>query len=137
MNLIDIIRKQVLVLDGAMGTQIQARTIPAAAWQGKEGCNEWLNLTAPDVIRSIHQAYFEAGSDAVETNSFGGSPLTLGEYDLSDKAFEINRAAAHGYQTGSRSTALRFDDIVWMGFGKSRLQFLHIRIIRDIDKRIA
>ena len=94
MNLIDVIRKQVLVLDGAMGTQIQARTIPAAAWQGKEGCNEWLNLTAPDVIRSIHQAYFEAGSDAVETNSFGGSPITLGEYDLSDKAFEINRAAA-------------------------------------------
>ena len=94
MKLIEVIRKQVLVLDGAMGTQIQARNIPAAAWQGREGCNEWLNLTAPDVIRSIHHAYFDAGSDAVETNSFGASPITLAEYGLSDKAFEINRAAA-------------------------------------------
>jgi 5-methyltetrahydrofolate--homocysteine methyltransferase len=94
MNLLDEIRKRVFLMDGAMGTQIQARNIPADAWQGKDGCNELLNLTAPDIIRSIHEAYFEAGSDAVETNTFGASPVTLGEYDLSDKAFEINRAAA-------------------------------------------
>ncbi|HBA84997.1 MAG TPA: methionine synthase [Verrucomicrobia bacterium] len=94
MTLFERIEKSVLIMDGAMGTQIQARTIPHEAWQGKDGCNELLNLTAPDVIRSIHQAYYEAGSDAVETNSFGSSPLTLGEYGLSEKAFEISRAAA-------------------------------------------
>jgi 5-methyltetrahydrofolate--homocysteine methyltransferase len=94
MTLFERINKSVFLMDGAMGTQIQARAIPREAWQGKEGCNELLNLTAPDVIRSIHQAYYEAGSDAVETNTFGSSPSTLGEYGLSDKAFEISRAAA-------------------------------------------
>ena len=94
MNLLDQIRKRVFLMDGATGTQIQARAIPPAAWQGKDGCNELLNLTAPDAIRSIHADYFNAGSDAVETNTFGASPLTLGEYGLSDRSFEINRAAA-------------------------------------------
>jgi len=81
-------------MDGAMGTQIQAREVPADAWQGKDGCNELLNLTAPDVIRDIHLAYLKAGSDAVETNSFGASSITLGEYDLSSRDIEINKAAA-------------------------------------------
>ncbi len=94
MKLIEQIRKRVLVMDGAMGTQIQARSVPASAWQGKEGCNELLCVTAPDIIRDIHRAYFAAGSDAVETNSFGGSAVTLGEYDLSARTVEINRAAA-------------------------------------------
>ncbi|MBU1694000.1 MAG: methionine synthase [Verrucomicrobia bacterium] len=94
MDLLTRIRQGVFLLDGAMGTQIQARTIPAEAWSGREGCNELLNVTAPDIIRSIHEAFFEVGSDAVETNSFGASPITLGEYELSDRAREINRAAA-------------------------------------------
>ncbi len=94
MRLFERVQRGVLVMDGAMGTQIQARGVPAAAWSGREGCNEWLNITAPDIIRSIHQAYFAAGADAVETNSFGASPITLGEYDLADRALEINRAAA-------------------------------------------
>ena len=94
MSLLEHIRKKVILADGAMGTQIQARNVPADAWQGKEGCNELLNLTAPDIIRSIHSAYFQAGSDAVETNTFGASPITLGEYGLADKTFEINRAGA-------------------------------------------
>ena len=81
-------------MDGAMGTQLQARAIPSDAWQGKEGCNELLNLTAPDAIRAIHSAYLEAGSDAIETNTFGASPVTLGEYGLADQALEINRTAA-------------------------------------------
>ena len=54
MNLLDEIRKRVFLMDGAMGTQIQGHNIPADAWQGKEGCNELLNLTAPDIIRAIH-----------------------------------------------------------------------------------
>ena len=102
MNLLDQIRRGVFVMDGAMGTEIQARTIPAGAWQGKEGCNELLCVTAPDVIRDIHAAYFKAGSDAVETNSFGSSPITLGEYGLSDRAFEISRAAARVAREAAR-----------------------------------
>lgn len=88
------IRKNRLLADGAMGTQIQLRHPGAAAWGAYEGCNEWLNLSAPELIRDIHAAYFAAGSDAVETNSFGSAPITLGEYDLSAKAKEISRAAA-------------------------------------------
>ncbi len=94
MNLLERMADGIFIMDGAMGTQLQARGIPPTAWQGKEGCNEILNLTAPDVVRSVHAAYLEAGCDAVETNSFGASPLTLGEYGLADQAFAISRAAA-------------------------------------------
>ena len=90
----EFLKKNLLLVDGAMGTQIQNRNPGTAAWGAYEGCNEWLNLSAPEIIRDIHAAYFAAGSDAVETNSFGSSPLTLGEYDLAAKAREISRAAA-------------------------------------------
>lgn len=90
----EFLKKNLLLVDGAMGTQIQGRNPGAAAWGAYEGCNEWLNLSAPEIIRDIHAAYFAAGSDAVETNSFGSAPLTLGEYDLAAKAREISRAAA-------------------------------------------
>src|SRR4029450_4314898 len=58
-----------------------------------EGCNEYLNLTRPDVIRSIHAAYFEAGADMVSTNTFGCAPYVLGEYGLAERAYEITLAA--------------------------------------------
>lgn len=90
----EFLRKNRLLMDGAMGTQIQERHPGAAAWGEYEGCNEWLNLSAPEIIRDIHAAYFQAGSDAVETNSFGSAPLTLGEYNLAARAKEISRAAA-------------------------------------------
>lgn len=90
----EFLKKNLLLVDGAMGTQIQGRNPGAAAWGAYEGCNEWLNLSAPEIIRDIHAAYFAAGSDAVETNSFGSAPLTLAEYDLAAKAREISRAAA-------------------------------------------
>ena len=90
----EFLKKNLLLVDGAMGTQIQNRNPGAAAWGAYEGCNEWLNLSAPEIIRDIHAAYFAAGSDAVETNSFGSSPVTLGEYGLAAQAREISRAAA-------------------------------------------
>ena len=90
----DFLKKNLLLVDGAMGTQIQGRHPGAAAWGEYEGCNEWLNLSAPEIIGDIHAAYFAVGSDAVETNSFGASPLTLGEYGLAARAREISRAAA-------------------------------------------
>jgi 5-methyltetrahydrofolate--homocysteine methyltransferase len=83
-----------LLLDGAGGTYLQGCDITAEQWGRVEGCNEWLNISAPDIIRGLHRAYLEAGSDAVETNTFGASPVTLGEYDLTERAYEINKAAA-------------------------------------------
>ena len=94
MRLEEVLRERVLLLDGAMGTQIQARALSLEDFDGKENCSEVLNLTRPDVVRDIHLAYLEAGADALETNSFGGSPLTLAEFGLGEEAFQINRLAA-------------------------------------------
>ncbi len=92
---LEALARRVLLFDGAMGTQIQGRdlSIEADFW-GQENCSEILNLSRPDLIREIHQGYLEAGADALETNSFGGSPITLGEFDLGERAFEINQRAA-------------------------------------------
>ena len=91
-----ILKKRILVMDGAMGTMIQARHLTEADFGGAafEGCNENLNLTRPDVIQSIHEIYFEAGSDIVETNTFGGTGIVLAEYALENKVLEINRRGA-------------------------------------------
>ena len=89
------LKNRVLLFDGAMGTQIQGRDLSIDEdFLGQENCSEVLNLSRPDLIREIHLGYLEAGADAVETNSFGGSPITLGEFDLAERAFEINRIAA-------------------------------------------
>jgi 5-methyltetrahydrofolate--homocysteine methyltransferase len=94
MKLKDRLKSGPMLLDGAAGTWLQGQPITAKQWGTVEGCNEWLNLSAPDVIRGLHRAYLEAGADAVETNTFGASPVTLGEYGLADRAYEINKAAA-------------------------------------------
>jgi len=88
-------RTRVILFDGGMGTQIQGRdlTVEGDFW-GQENCSEILNLSRPDLVTEIHRDYLLAGSDAIETNTFGGSPVTLGEFDLQDRAFEINLAAA-------------------------------------------
>ncbi|MBV9266537.1 MAG: methionine synthase [Acidobacteriaceae bacterium] len=92
----DALATRVLVLDGAMGTMLQQRHLTAADFGGPEleGCNENLVLTRPDVILDIHRAYYQAGSDIVETDTFGGTPIVLSEYGLQSKAYEINHAAA-------------------------------------------
>jgi len=92
----ELFREKIVVLDGAMGTALQGRRLTAADFGGAEleGCNEHLVLTRPDVVREIHEAYLEADADAIETNSFGGTPLVLAEYGLAHRAVEINAAAA-------------------------------------------
>ena len=92
----DLLRSRVLVFDGAMGTQLQDRNLTADDFGGEAflGCNENLVLTRPEVIGDVHRAYYAAGADVVETNSFGGTPLVLDEYGLGDQAFAINEAAA-------------------------------------------
>ncbi len=92
----DLLTRRILVLDGAMGTMIHALNLEAKDFGGDahDGCNEALCLTRPDLIRGIHEGYFQAGADMVETNTFGGTPLVLGEFDLRDRAYDINLAAA-------------------------------------------
>ncbi len=91
-----LLQERILVLDGAMGTMIQGLDLKAEDFGGPalEGCNENLCLTRPDAIEGIHRAYFAAGADIAETNSFGSSPIVLAEYGLQDRAFELSRAAA-------------------------------------------
>lgn len=90
------LNERILLLDGAMGTMLQAEDLSPEDFGGEayDGCNENLNLTRPDVIRNIHAAYLEAGADIISTNTFGGTPLVLDEFDLGDRAEEINRQAA-------------------------------------------
>jgi 5-methyltetrahydrofolate--homocysteine methyltransferase len=94
LTILDLARERVVLLDGAMGTAIQALNLPEAAYGGHAGCLEILGLTAPDRLREIHRAYLAAGADVVETDTFGGSPLVLAEYDLAERTEEINEAAA-------------------------------------------
>lgn len=91
-----LIKDRILVLDGAMGTALQDKNLSAKDFGGEEfeGCNEHLVLTRPDVIADIHKEYLKVGADIIETNTFGGTPLVLAEYNLQDKYFEINKTAA-------------------------------------------
>src|SRR5207302_545845 len=92
----ELLVQRILVLDGAMGTMLQQRNLNAADFGGAalEGCNENLVRTRPDVVLDIHRKYFEAGSDIVETNSFGGAPIVLAEYGLAADAHLLNKRAA-------------------------------------------
>ena len=87
---------RILIMDGAMGTQIQARDLGPDDFGGAdyEGCNEYLNITRPDVIADIHRGYLDAGADIIETNTFGATSVVLAEYDLAEHARRINREAA-------------------------------------------
>ncbi len=91
-----LIADRILIMDGAMGTQIQARNLGPEDFGGEEyeGCNEYLNITRPDIIADIHRAYLEAGADLLETNTFGATALVLGEYGLAEHSRRINREAA-------------------------------------------
>ena len=93
-HLLDYLADRVLLADGAMGTQVQGRILEIERdFHGHENCTEILCESRPDLVREIHLTYLRAGSDAVTTNSFGGSPITLGEFGIADKAFDLNRRA--------------------------------------------
>ena len=95
-SLQEAMKHRILILDGAMGTMLQQANLKPEDFGGEEldGCNEMLVLTRPDVIQGVHEAYFEAGADIVETNTFGATSVVLAEYDIPEKAREINLAAA-------------------------------------------
>ncbi len=89
------LQQRVLILDGAMGTQLHTANLDLATdYLGLENCMEIICATRPDVLRSIHDAYFSAGADAVETNTFGANPLVLAEFGIAERAFELNQKAA-------------------------------------------
>ncbi|MFF1911181.1 methionine synthase [Streptomyces sp. NPDC058239] len=85
---------RVVVADGAMGTMLQAQDPTLEDFQDLEGCNEILNVTRPDIVRSVHQEYFAVGVDCVETNTFGANLAALGEYDIAERVFELSESGA-------------------------------------------
>jgi 5-methyltetrahydrofolate--homocysteine methyltransferase len=91
---LDTLAERVVLADGAMGTMLQAADLVLDDFDGLEGCNEILNDTRPDVVRHIHRAYFEAGADAVETNTFGANLPNLAEYDIADRIRELAEKGA-------------------------------------------
>src|SRR5664279_4056975 len=108
-SLLDALRQRVVVGDGAMGTMLQAADLSLDDFEGLEGCNEILNVTRPDVVKRVHDAYFAAGSDAVETNTFGANWANLAEYDIVERIRELARSGAalakevaHGWSSADR-----------------------------------
>ncbi|MBI4900690.1 MAG: homocysteine S-methyltransferase family protein, partial [Actinobacteria bacterium] len=93
-----------------MGTMLQAQDPTLEDFEGHEGCNEVLNVSRPDIVAAVHRAYLEAGSDLIETNTFGANLAALGEYGISDRIGElaeagarIAREAADAFSTPDRS----------------------------------
>lgn len=98
-EILDLLTRQYLIIDGAMGTQIQDLKIPVEAWTddkgiSQEGCNELLNDTAPELIRQIHKRYAMAGANLISTNTFGTMPWVLDEYQMGRRAYELSRKGA-------------------------------------------
>ncbi|MUL43393.1 methionine synthase [Streptomonospora sp. PA3] len=90
----DALAQRVIIADGAMGTMLQAHDLDLDDFNGLEGCNEILNVTRPDVVRSTHAAFFDVGVDCVETNTFGTNYAALGEYDIPERTYELAAAGA-------------------------------------------
>ena len=99
----NLLSQHILVIDGAMGTMIQALKLDEAAFRGDlfknhsrplKGCNDLLALTRPDAIEKIHKQFLAAGADIVETNSFNAQAISLADYALEDQVHAINLAAA-------------------------------------------
>ena len=88
--------RPVIVFDGAMGTNLQVQNLTAEDFGGKEyeGCNEYLVYTKPEAVAIVHRGFLEAGADVIETDTFGAASIVLAEYDLADKAYELNKTAA-------------------------------------------
>ena len=99
MNLMEVLKKRVLVLDGAMGTMIQKWNLSEEDYRGEKfknfkhslkGNNDLLVLTKPIVIETIHRQYLDAGADIIETNTFSGTRISMSDYHLEDFVFEMN-----------------------------------------------
>src|SRR6201747_1629711 len=97
-DLLSVLSERVIVADGAMGTMLQAAGGPDGLslddFEGYEGCNEILNVSRPDVVKTVHAEYFSVGVDAVETNTFGCNLANLNEYDIPERIYELSESGA-------------------------------------------
>src|ERR1043166_6840821 len=95
-SFLETLRERIIVFDGAMGTNLQVQNLTLEDFGGLrfEGCNENLLVTRPDAVEKVHNAFLEVGCDVVETNSFNGTPVDFAEYDIADKAYDMNVLAA-------------------------------------------
>ena len=89
----NILSQGVLVYDGAMGTNLIAQQLKSEDYGGKDGCSEALNLYCPESVCKVHKDFLKAGCQVIETNTFGGTRITLKEYGMADKVAEINKKA--------------------------------------------
>ena len=93
-----LIEEKVIIIDGAMGTQLQIADIKDESWQYEgedlEGCNELLNLTAPHILETIHDNYAKAGANLLTTNTFGSMSWVLDEYDIGKTSYELSKLGA-------------------------------------------
>ncbi len=105
------LREKVIVFDGAMGTNLQSQALTADDFHGEQynGCNEYLVVSKPEAVRRVHAEFLEAGADVIETDTFGGTPVVLAEYQLADQAYKLNleaarvaREVASGFSTSDR-----------------------------------
>ncbi|MDQ1339507.1 MAG: 5-methyltetrahydrofolate--homocysteine methyltransferase, partial [Campylobacterota bacterium] len=94
MTLENLINEKILIIDGAMGTEIQKLDIPQSVWQNAYGCNELLNETYPQAIKEIHKNYLKAGADIIKTNTFGSIPWVLEDYNLEKNTYKNALAGA-------------------------------------------
>src|SRR5271157_5679999 len=101
--LIETLKRRIVIIDGAMGTMIQAHKLEEADYRGKEFaghardlrlCNDILNITQPAIIEDIHLQYLEAGADIIETNTFNANAISMAEYRLQDHVYDLNKAGA-------------------------------------------
>jgi 5-methyltetrahydrofolate--homocysteine methyltransferase len=96
MAFLDTLKERIVVFDGAMGTNLQVQNLSLDDFGGLrfEGCNENLLITRPDAVEKVHAGFLEVGCDVIETNSFNGTPVDFAEYDIADKAYDMNVLAA-------------------------------------------
>lgn len=111
-SFLDRLKEKVIVFDGAMGTMIQGYNLDSDAFEGLDGCNEFLVLSKPNLIAEIHSKFLEVGADAVETNTFGSAPLVLAEYGIAERSYEISKKAAQI----AREVADQFSTSSWPRF---------------------
>jgi 5-methyltetrahydrofolate--homocysteine methyltransferase len=93
-SFLDTLKERIVVFDGAMGTNIQVQNLTPEDFGGLDGCNEYLVVTKPEAVEKVHAGFLEAGCDVIETDTFGAASIVLAEYDIADKAYELNLKAA-------------------------------------------
>src|SRR5215510_13475396 len=100
MTLEELLRNRIVILDGPMGTMIQALKLDESAYRGRfkehpadlKGNNDLLNLTQPEIIRSIHNQYLEAGADIIETNTFNSNAISMSDYKMESLVYDLSLA---------------------------------------------